>query len=48
MKLVPVVMGVHTYWMVVDAKEYPVAQGTKELCEKAMKEHPITVKRRKR
>jgi hypothetical protein len=37
-RLVPVTMGTHTYWMVVDSRGYPVAQGTEATCRKALED----------
>lgn len=36
--MVPVVMGTFTYFMVLDAKGFPVAQGTLEVCKKALED----------
>lgn len=36
LRLVPVVMGVHTYYVVLDRDGYPVAQGSEETCRRAM------------
>lgn len=36
--IVPVVMGVFTYYMVLDAEGYPVAQGTEAVCRKALED----------
>lgn len=35
-RLVPVVMGVFTYYQVLDAEGYPVAQGTEAVCRAAL------------
>jgi len=37
-RLVPVTMGVHTYYMVLDAEGYPVAQGDEATCRKALED----------
>lgn len=38
LRMVPVTMGVHTYYMVLDSHGYPVAQGTEATCRKALEE----------